>query len=151
MEFRKGQIVNGTVTGIKPYGAFIEIDNGPVGLAFIEDLSVVRIKSPEERLQIGQKVKCMVKEVNEETKRINLSYKDCLGTWDENVKNFKEGMTVKGIVRNTEEKKNGIFIELTPNLVGMVEYTDKLEYGQPIDVYIKKIIPEKKKIKLVVL
>ena len=151
MELKKGQIVNGTVTGIKPYGAFIEIDNGPVGLAFIEDLSVVRIKSPEERLQIGQKVKCMVKEVNEETKRINLSYKDCLGTWDENVKNFKEGMTVKGIVRNTEEKKNGIFIELTPNLVGMVEYTDKLEYGQPIDVYIKKIIPEKKKIKLVVL
>ncbi len=151
MELKKGQIVNGTVTGIKPYGAFIEIDNGPVGLAFIEDLSVVRIKSPEERLQIGQKVKCMVKEVNEETKKINLSYKDCLGTWDENVKNFKEGMTVKGIVRNTEEKKNGIFIELTPNLVGMVEYTDKLEYGQPIDVYIKKIIPEKKKIKLVVL
>ena len=151
MELKKGQIVNGTVTGIKPYGAFIEIDNGPVGLAFIEDLSVVRIKSPEERLKIGQKVKCMVKEVNEETKRINLSYKDCLGTWDENVKNFKEGMTVKGIVRNTEEKKNGIFIELTPNLVGMVEYTDKLEYGQPIDVYIKKIIPEKKKIKLVVL
>lgn len=47
--------MNGTVTGIKPYGAFIEIDNGPVGLAFIEDLSIVRIKSPKERVQIGQK------------------------------------------------------------------------------------------------
>ena len=44
MEIKKGQIVDGTVTGIKPYGAFIEIDKGPVGLAFIEDLSVVRIK-----------------------------------------------------------------------------------------------------------
>ena len=72
MEVRKGQIVDGTVTGIKPYGAFIEIENGPVALAYIEDLSVVRIKSPEERVQIGQKIKCMVKSINEENGRINL-------------------------------------------------------------------------------
>ena len=112
MKIEKGQIVEGTVTGIKPYGAFIELDNGPVGLAFIEDLSVVRIKSPEERVQVGQKVKCMVKSVNEENGKINLSYKDCLGTWEENAQKFKEGMTVKGIVRNTEKNNNGIFIEL---------------------------------------
>ena len=151
MEVRKGQIVKGTVTGIKPYGAFIEIDNGLVGLAFIEDLSIVRIKSPEERLQVGQKVKCMIKSIDEETGRINLSYKDCLGTWDENIQNFKEGMTVKGIVRNAEKNKNGIFIELTPNLVGMTEYTEKLEYGQTVDVCIKKIVPEKKKVKLTIM
>lgn len=151
MEVRKGQIVKGTVTGIKPYGAFIEIDNGLVGLAFIEDLSIVRIKSPEERLQVGQKVKCMIKSIDEETGRINLSYKDCLGTWDENIQNFKEGMTVKGIVRNAEKNKNGVFIELTPNLVGMTEYTEKLEYGQTVDVCIKKIVPEKKKVKLTIM
>ena len=56
MDIKKGQIVDGKVTGIKSYGAFIEIDNGPVGLAFIEDLSVVRIKSPEERLKNGKKL-----------------------------------------------------------------------------------------------
>lgn len=151
MEVKKGQIVNGTVTGIKPYGAFIEIDNGPVGLAFIEDLSIVRIKSPEERLQVGQKIKCMIKSVDEQTGRINLSYKDCLGTWDENIQSFKEGMTVKGIVRDPEKNKNGIFIELTPNLVGMTEYTEKLEYGQTVDVCIKKIVPEKKKVKLTIM
>lgn len=150
MEIKKGQIVDGTVTGIKPYGAFIEIDKGPVGLAFIEDLSVVRIKSPEERLKIGQKVKCMVKSINEETGKINLSYKDCLGTWEENAEKFKEGMTVRGIVRDKEKNKNGVFIELTPNLVGMTEYTENLTYGQTIDVCIKKIIPEKKKVKLVI-
>lgn len=150
MEVKKGQIVNGTVTGIKPYGAFIQMDNGNVGLAYIEDLSVVRIKSPEERLQVGQKIKCMIKSVNEDDGRINLSYKDCLGTWDENIQNFKEGMTVKGIVRDTEKNKNGIFIELTPNLVGMAEYTEKLEYGQTVDVCIKKIVPEKKKVKLTI-
>lgn len=151
MEVKEGQIVEGTVTGIKPYGAFIEIENGPVALAYIEDLSVVRIKTPEERVKVGQKVKCMVKTINKETGRINLSYKDCLGTWDENISKFTEGMKVKGIVRNTEKNKNGIFVELTPNLVGMTEYTDNLEYGQTIDVCIKKILPEKKKVKLVIL
>ena len=91
MEVRKGQIVDGIVTGIKPYGAFIEIENGPVALAYIEDLSVVRIKTPAERVQVGQKIKCMVKSINEENGRINLSYKECLGSWDENISNFKEG------------------------------------------------------------
>ena len=151
MEIKKGQIVEGTVTGIKPYGAFIEIENGAVGLAYIEDLSVVRIKSPADRLQIGQKVKCMIKYINEETGRINLSYKDCLGTWEENIENFREGMTVKGIVRDTEKNNNGVFIELTPNLVGMTEYTQELKYGQTVDVCIKKIVPEKKKVKLVII
>ena len=149
-EVKQGQIVNGIVTGIQPYGAFIRMENGADGLVYIEDLSVVRIKSPEERLKVGQKVKCMVKYIDEKTGKINLSYKSCLGTWEENVSNFKEGMTVKGIVRDTEKNKNGVFIELTPNLVGMTEYTEDLKYGQTIDVCIKKIIPDKKKVKLTI-
>ncbi len=150
MKVEQGQIVGGTVTGIQPYGAFIKMDNGIDGLVFIEDLSVARIKSPEERVKVGQKIKCMVKSVDENTGRVSLSYKNCLGTWDDNIKSFKEGMTVKGIVRDTEKNKNGIFIELTPNLVGMTEYTRELKYGETVDVCIKKILPEKKKIKLIV-
>lgn len=150
MKIEKGQIVGGTVTGIKPYGAFIKMEDGTDGLIYIEDLSVVRIKSPDERLKVGQKVKCMVKYIDEKTGKINLSYKNCLGTWEENISNFKEGMTVKGIVRNTEKNKNGVFIELTPNLVGMTEYTEELKYGQAVDVCIKKIVPDKKKVKLTI-
>ena len=150
MKVEQGQIVGGTVTGIQPYGAFIKMDNGVDGLVFIEDLSVARIKSPEERVKVGQKIKCMVKSVDKNTGRVSLSYKNCLGTWDDNIKNFKEGMTVKGIVRDTEKNKNGIFIELTPNLVGMAEYTNELKYGETVDVCIKKILPEKKKVKLIV-
>ena len=150
MKVEQGQIVGGTVTGIQPYGAFIKMDNGIDGLVFIEDLSVARIKSPEERVKVGQKIKCMVKSVDENTGRVSLSYKNCLETWDDNIKSFKEGMTVKGIVRDTEKNKNGIFIELTPNLVGMTEYTRELKYGETVDVCIKKILPEKKKIKLIV-
>ncbi len=150
MEVKQGQIVDGTVTGIQPYGAFIRMDNGADGLVYIEDLSVTRIKSPADRVKIGQKIKCMVKYIDEKTGRINLSYKSCLGTWEENIKNFKEGMTVKGIVRDTEKNKNGIFIELTPNLIGMTEYTEELKYGETVDVCIKRILPEKKKVKLMI-
>ena len=64
---------------------------------------------------------------------------------------IKEGMTVKGIARETEKSKNGIFIELKPNLVGLAEYKDNIEYGQKVNVYIKRIIPEKKKVKLVII
>lgn len=149
-ELHEGQKINGIVKNIKPYGAFIEIGGGVVGLAHIEDLSVARIKSPAERVKVGQKLDIVVKSIDREEGKVILSYKELLGTWDENVNKFKEGTRVKGIVRETEKNKNGIFIELAPNLVGMAEYVQNLEYGQEVDVYIKKIIPEKKKIKLLV-
>ena len=151
MKIQKNQIIDAEVSGIQPYGAFVKIEDGRKGLIFIEDLSVVRIKSPEERVKIGQKIKCKVKSIDQDTGKINLSYKECLGTWEENVKNFQVGMTVKGIVRDTEKNKNGVFIEITPNLVGMTEYNENLQYGQSVDVCIKKIQPETKKLKLTII
>lgn len=146
----EGQVLNGTVTNIKQYGAFIELENGITGLAYIEDLSVARIKTPEERLKIGQNLNVMVKSIDREQNRVMLTYKELLGTWEENAQKFQERTKVKGIVRETEKNKNGIFIELAPNLVGMAEYMEDLEYGQEVDVYIKRIVPEKKKIKLLI-
>lgn len=147
-ELKPGEVVSGIVKNIQPYGAFIEIGGGVVGLAHIEDLSIARIKTPFERLKIGQKVNVVVKSINKEEGKVILSYKETLGTWEENAKKFEVGMKTKGIVRETEKHKNGIFIELTPNLVGMAEYQEDLEYGQSVDVYVKKIDIEKKKVKL---
>ena len=147
-EINEGDITEGIVKNIKPYGAFIEMQNGVTGLLHIEDISISRIKSPEERLKIGQKIKIVVKSINKENKRINLSYKELLGTWEENVINISQGTIIKGKVRDKEKFNNGIFIELKPNLVGLAEYKPGIEYGQDVDVYVKKIIPEKKKIKL---
>ena len=149
-DLQVGTKLSGIVKNIKPYGVFIEIGGGVVGLAHIEDLSVARIKSPSERVEIGQKIDIIVKSIDRNEGKVILSYKELLGTWEENAEKFQEKTQVKGIVRETEKNKNGIFIELTPNLVGMAEYIDGLEYGQTVDVYIKKIIPEKKKIKLVI-
>ena len=150
-DLQVGQKVSGIVKNIKPYGAFIEIGGGIVGMAHIEDLSIARIKTPYERLRIGQKVEVVVKSINKENGKVILSYKETLGTWEENAEKFMQGMKAKGIVRETEKNKNGIFIELTPNLVGMAEYKEGLEYGQSVDVYIKKIDAERKKVKLLII
>lgn len=150
-DLQVGQTVNGIVKNITPYGAFIDIGGGVVGLVHIEDLSIARIKTPFERIKIGQKLNIVIKSIDRDTGKVNLSYKELLGTWEENVHNFEVGMKTKGIVRETEKNKNGIFIELAPNLVGMSEYKEGLNYGEKIDVTIKKIDYDRKKIKLVIM
>lgn len=149
-DLKVGEKVTGIVKNIKPYGAFIEIGGGVVGLVHIEDLSIARIKTPYERLKIGQKVNVVVKSIDREQGKVILSYKEMLGSWEENAEKFTPGIKVKGIVRETEKNKNGIFIELTPNLVGMAEYEEGLKYGQDVEVYIKKIDKEKRKVKLLI-
>ena len=149
-DLQEGMIVNGIVKSMQPYGVFIEIGGGIVGLLHIEDISIARIKTPAERLKIGQKINVMIKCIDRKLERVILTYKELLGTWEENVESFNEGETVTGIARETEKSKNGIFVELKPNLVGMAEYKEGIEYGQNVDVYIKKIIPDKKKIKLLI-
>lgn len=92
----------------------------------------------------------MIKFIDKNMDRVMLTYKELLGTWEENIKDYKEGLTVVGIARETEKSKNGIFVELKPNLVGLAEYKENIEYGTELNVYIKKIIPEKRKIKLII-
>ena len=59
-------------------------------------------------------------------------------------------MIVDGIVKEADKYKNGIFIELKPNLVGLAEYQEGFNYGQKVKVFIKRIIQDKKKIKLII-
>lgn len=149
-DLQEGQILNGIVRSMKPYGVFVEIAGGVVGLLHIEDISIGRIRKPEERFSIGQKIKIMVKSINKEQKQVVLTYKELLGTWEENVKDICEGQILPGIVREKERNRNGIFIELKPNLVGLTEYQEQLAYGTKVKVFVKKIQKEKKKIKLMI-
>ena len=66
-EIKEGMIVEGIVKNIQPYGAFIEIENGMVGLLHVENISVARIKTPKERFKIGQNVKVVVKSIDKDT------------------------------------------------------------------------------------
>ena len=78
-----------------------------------------------------------------------------LGTWEENAAQFAAGQTVAGIIRSVEHY--GVFIELTPNLAGLAEIREEnrakidLTVGYGATVYIKSIIPERMKIKLVLI
>lgn len=148
-DLKEGMIVHGIVRNIRPYGAFVEIGGGVVGLLHIEDISIARIKTPADRFKIGQKIEVMIKSIDKRQNRFLLTHKELLGTWEDNIKEFAEGDVVTGIVREMEKSKNGIFIELKPNLVGLADYKENLEYGQKARVYVKRIIPDKKKVKLV--
>ena len=59
----EGDIVEGVVTNIQPYGVFIKLENNQTGLLHIENISVARIKSPDERFKIGQKINIMIKDM----------------------------------------------------------------------------------------
>ncbi len=150
-DLKPGMVVNGIVRNMRKFGAFVEIGGGVVGLLHIEDISVSRIKSPEERFYIGQKINVMIKSIDKENDKIVLSYKELLGNWEDNIKGYDEKTVVEGIVKETDKFKNGIFIELKPNLVGLAEYKEGMQYGQKVKVYIKKIIKDRKKIKLLII
>lgn len=75
-DLKEGMLVYGIIKNIRPYGAFVEIGGGIVGLVHIEDISIARIKTPYERFKIGQKVKVVIKSIDIETSRVMLSYKE---------------------------------------------------------------------------
>lgn len=149
-DLKPGMVLDGIVKNMRKFGAFVDVGAGITGLIHIEDISVSRIKSPEERFSIGQKIKVVIKSIDKENNRIVLSHKELLGDWEQNIQEFQEKMIVEGTVKEADSYKNGIFIELKPNLVGLAEYKEGFKYGQKVNVYIKKIINEKKKIKLLI-
>ncbi len=142
-----GDIIDAKVTHLEPFGAFVDIGCGIVSLMSIDCISVSRISHPRDRFYTGMHIKAVIKSIDYETTRIYVSHKELLGTWEENTARFGVGQPVAGIVRSIESY--GIFVELAPNLAGLAEYRDGITPGQRAAVYIKNIIPEKMKIKLV--
>lgn len=142
-----GSVIPCTVTHIENFGAFCDVGCGISALLPIDCLSVSRISSPADRVQVGQQLLCAIKSRDVQG-RIVLTLRELLGTWSENAACFAAGETVVGIVRSVEEY--GVFIEIAPNLAGLAEPDKTLHAGQAVSVYIKSILPDKMKIKLVV-
>ncbi len=142
-----GCVIDATVTHMESFGVFADIGAGISALMPIDSISVSRIPHPSARFTAGQKIKAVVKSIDEGG-RITLSYKELFGTWEENAADFAAGETVPGIVRSVE--RYGIFVELKPNLAGLAEYVPGVVPGQHASVYIKNLIPERMKIKLII-
>ena len=143
-----GDILPAVVQNPASFGTFCDIGCGVTALMSIERCSVSRITHCNQRFSPGQKIYVSILSLDREAQRINLTHRELLGTWAENAAAFTVGETVVGIVRSVEEY--GTFIEIAPNLAGLAESCPDLRPGQAVSVYIKNILPEKMKIKLVI-
>lgn len=143
-----GDIFRARVTHLENFGAFVDIGCGIISLLSIDCISVSRIAHPAERFSVGSDIFCVMK-CRDGKGRIYVSQKELFGSWEENARNFSQGQTALGIVRSVESY--GIFVELAPNLAGLAEYRADVKEGQSAAVYIKSILPDKMKIKLIII
>lgn len=149
MHLKPGVKLRGIVVGLKDYAAFVDVGGGVTGILKLHDMSDSILTNASDMFKLGQRINVVVKKYDRDTGRIELTYKELLGTFEENVKEFKEGDIVEGIVRN--RIKSGVFVELKPNVIGIAEHVNGIESNQKVLVSIKKINLEKKKIKLVII
>ncbi len=152
---QSGDILPARVTHLEPFGAFLDIGCGISSLLSVDCISVSRISHPRDRLNVGMSLWVVVKSVDRENGRIYASLRELLGTWEENAAAFEVGQTVAGVIRSVESY--GVFVELTPNLAGLAELRGesmeelRAKIGQGAAVYIKSIVPERMKIKLILI
>jgi small subunit ribosomal protein S1 len=144
-----GAVLPAVVTHLDRFGAFCDIGCGNVSLLSIEHISVSRINHSRERFYEGQEIFVGILSKDLSQGRLSLTHRELLGTWWENAQSFSVGETVVGIVRSI--KDYGVFIELAPNLSGLAEYRDDLLPGDRVSVYIKAIVPQRQKVKLIVI
>lgn len=150
-----GDIIPARVTHLENFGAFVDVGCGVSSLLSVDSISVSRISHPSDRLSVGDSIYTVIKTIDREHDRIFVSMRELLGTWEENAKNFEAGQTVSGIIRSVENY--GVFVELAPNLAGLAEIRDGnfdkavASIGKTAAVYIKNIIPDRMKIKLVLI
>ena len=121
-KLEKGQVLEGIVKNIAPFGAFVDL-GGIDGLLHITDMSWGRINHPEELLQLDQKVTVVVLEFDEDKKRISLGMKQLTEhPWDTLSEDIKVGAKVKGKVVTVTDY--GAFIEIKPGVEGLVHVSE---------------------------
>ena len=142
-----GDVIDARITHMEPFGVFADIGCGIVSLLPIDAISVSRIDHPRERFLVGMDIRAVVK--CREKSRVTLTHKELLGTWEENAVRFRPGETVGGTICSIESY--GVFVELTPNLVGLAEVKENIYPGQQASVFIKSILPTRMKVKLIII
>src|SRR6056297_162042 len=156
-ELEKGDVIEGTVTRLANFGAFVDL-GGIDGLIHISQMSWKRINHPKEVLKEGQKVKVEVLKVNAKEERISLTLeKFDDNPWKDIESKLVEGQVVKGTVKRITGF--GAFVEVIDGLEGLVHISqisddhvdnveDVLEVGQEIDVKVLNIKKDEERIGL---
>lgn len=155
-----GDVLDGVVTRLEKFGAFIELNAGLEGLAHISELSWSRIADPAEVLIKGQPVKAKVLKIEDQDGRlrVSLSLKQAGDEpWTKNVTEMRIGQMFKG--RVTRRENYGLFVEILPGVVGLLPKNkavevpdfnfDRIKAGDQIQVQINEIDFDTKKMQLV--
>ena len=160
---KQGDIVQGIVTRLMSYGAFVELIPGVEGMVHISEMSWSRIEKPEEVLQPGDMVSVKVLKIETsgkaDTFKISLSMKQISSNpWDSMEGTFNTGDQVSGkVVRLTSF---GAFVEIVPGVDGLVHISemshtrrvlkpdDVVQVGDMVQVVIKSIDMDSKRISL---
>jgi small subunit ribosomal protein S1 len=124
-----GMQISGVVRNLTNYGAFIEIEEGIDGLLHVSDMSWVRkVGHPSEVVEKGQKVKCVILNVDQERKRVALGLKQMNNDpWEGDIPGrYHPGEVKKGKV--TKLTNFGVFIELEQGLEGLLHISELAEH-----------------------
>jgi small subunit ribosomal protein S1 len=158
-----GDVLDGRVTRIMPFGAFVELSPGVEGMVHISEMSWSKTATPEEILKPGDRIRVKVLGIDPNggkgQPRIGLSIKQLEeDPWLSVEDKFKEGDVVRGKV--TRCMNFGAFVEIAPGIEGMVHiselsYTRRVHKteeivnpGDAVNVVVKAVDTEKKRISL---
>ncbi|QQB74437.1 bifunctional 4-hydroxy-3-methylbut-2-enyl diphosphate reductase/30S ribosomal protein S1 [Fusobacterium canifelinum] len=155
-EFKVDEEVEGTVTKVLPYGAFVEIKPGVEGLVHISDFSWTKKKvNVGEYVKEGEKVKVRITDLHPEDRKLKLGIKQLVANpWETAEKDFAIDTVIKGKV--VEVKPFGIFVEIADGIDAFVhssdyswigEETPKFEIGNEVELKITELDLNDKKIK----
>ena len=121
-KLEKGQVLEGKVKNITPYGVFVDL-GGVDGLVHITDLSWGRVSDPREVVELDQDIKVVILDFDNEKKRIALGVKQLLPhPWDALDQNVKVGDKITGKVVVLADY--GAFVEVQPGVEGLVHVSE---------------------------
>ena len=152
-----GQVVEGTISNIVDFGAFVDLD-GIDGLIHISELSWSHVNHPSEVLEIGQTVRVKVLDIDRDRQRISLGLKQTQADpWQEVLDSYQQGDVVHG--RVTKVVTFGAFVEILPGVEGLVHISELAAHhvenprevvsqGQDVLVKIIEIDAERRRLSL---
>lgn len=125
-ELQVGQVREGTVSNLCDFGAFVDL-GGLDGLVHLSELSWARVRHPGEVLSVGETVRVMVLNVDQDRQRVGLSLKRTMvDPWVTIEERFVVGQSTQGIVSHIVDF--GAFVELEPGVEGLIHISE-LAYG----------------------
>ena len=142
-ELKVGDVIEGVVTGVIDFGAFVNVD-GIEGLVHISEISWERVEDPRKYIKVGENVKAKIIAIDKD--RLSLSIKQMSDDpWLSEVKKFKKDDSVEGKI--TRITPFGAFVQLSPSVEALV-HVSEMSDDESIDPEEVFKLNEKKKFKV---